>query len=115
MSNSAAKRVVPVGADNTKRDIVVSEMTVVQMRQLMMLSTWPGDDAAQEDLTHYQLDNYLFDDCRLCDLAFMANLSKEEISQLTGSELRKLRAKAKELNPDFFSALERMAAARSNS
>lgn len=115
MSDSAAKGVVSVGPEDNRRDIVVSELTVAQMRQVMMLNPWPGDDASQDELMHYQLDNFLFDGCRLSDLGVMANLKKEELSQLTGGELRKLLAKAKELNPDFFSALARMAAARSSS
>ena len=115
MSDSAAKDVVRVGPEENRRDIVVSELTVAQMRQVMMLNTWPGDEASQDELMHYQLDNFLFEGCRLSDLGLMANLKKEELSQLTGSELRKVLAKAKELNPDFFSALARMAAARSTS
>lgn len=115
MSDSAAKGVVSVGAEGSRRDIVVSELTVAQMRQVMMLNTWPGDDASQDDLMHYRLDNCLLDGCRLSDLGVMANLKKEEISQLTGGELRKVLAKAKELNPDFFGALARLAAAQSSS
>lgn len=115
MSDSAAKGVVSVGSEENRRDIVVSELTVAQMRQVMMLNTWPGEEACQDELMHYQLDNYLFDGCRLSDLGVMANLKKEEISQLTGSELRKVLAKAKELNPDFFGALVRMKAGQSSS
>ncbi len=115
MSDSAAKGVVSVGPQDNRRDIVVSELTVAQMRQVMLLNTWPGDDPSQEDLMHYQLDNFLFDGCRLSDLGVMANLKKEEISQLTGTELHKVLAKAKELNADFFGALVRMKAAQSTS
>ncbi len=115
MSDSAAHGVVQVGPEDRRRKIVVSELTVVQMRQVMLLNLWPGEDASPEELADYQLDNFLFTDCRLSDLALMAGLPREELDGCTGSELRKVLAKAKELNPDFFGALERMAAARSNS
>jgi hypothetical protein len=85
------------------------------MRQVILNNPWPGEEAAPEDLVHYQLDNYLFDDCRLCDLSVMACLNKETLDRLTGSDLRKILAKAKELNPDFFAAMGRMAAVRKSS
>lgn len=113
MSESAAKAVVPVGKGDTVRDVVVSELTVAQMRQVMLASPWPGDDADSEALAHYQLDVHLFEDCRLTDLSTLANLNREQLSGLTGSELRKILAKAKELNPDFFAALGRLAKAQS--
>lgn len=115
MSESAAKGVVTVGTAPRTRDIVVSELTVAQMRQVILQNPWPGADAKPEDLVDYQLDNFLFADCRLCDLSIIANLKKADLSKLTGSELRRIRAKAKELNPDFFDALGRMAQARSTS
>ncbi|UQY33820.1 hypothetical protein K8U54_19210 [Pseudomonas fulva] len=115
MSDSAAKGVVSVGSEDNRRDIVVSELTVAQMRQVIMHDSWPGTDATPEDLAHYQLDNLLLEGCRLSDLGVMANLTKADIGGLTGGELRKVLAKAKELNPDFFSALARAASARSSS
>ncbi|WP_313105043.1 hypothetical protein [Stutzerimonas nitrititolerans] len=113
MSESAAKGVVTVGKGDSIRDVVVSELTVAQMRQLMMANAWPGDDADADALAHYQLDVHLFEECRLTDLSVLANLSRERMSELTGTELRKIIAKAKELNPDFFAALGRLAKAQS--
>jgi len=112
MSESAAKGVVTIGKGDSARDVVVSELTVAQMRQLLMANPWPGDDADAEALAHYQLDVQLFEDCRLTDLSIMANLSREQLGELTGSELRKILGKAKELNPDFFAALGRLAKAQ---
>lgn len=113
MSDAAAKAVVSVGNGDSARDVVVSELTVAQMRQLMMASPWPGEGASHEELVHYQLDVQLFEDCRLTDLTVLASLSREQLSELTGSELRKIISKAKELNPDFFAALGRLAKAQS--
>lgn len=115
MSDASGKAVVTVGKGDAAFDVVVSELTVAQMRQVIMSNPWPGDGASEEDLVHYQLDNYLFEDCRLCDLSVMANLEKAKLSSLTGSELRKILAKAKELNPDFFAAVGRMRATRKTS
>lgn len=113
MSESAAKGVVTVGRGEAVRDVVVSELTVAQMRQVMMANPWPGDDADTSALAHYQIDVHLFEECRLTDLSIFANLSREQLSDLTGSDLRKILAKAKELNPDFFAALGRLAKAQS--
>lgn len=115
MSDASGKAVVTVGKGDSVFDVVVSELTVAQMRQVIMSNPWPGEGASEEDLAHYQLENYLFEDCRLCDLSVMANLDKASLSGLTGSELRKILAKAKELNPDFFAAVGRMHAARKTS
>lgn len=115
MSDSAAHGVVPVGPEDNRKKIVVSELTVAQMRQVMLQNLWPGDDATPEELTNYQLDNFLFEDCRLSDLSIIAGLERDDLDGLTGSELRKVLAKAKELNPDFFGALVRMAKVRSTS
>jgi len=113
MTESAIKSVVTVGKGDSARDVVVSELTVGQMRQVMMADPWPGDDTDAEALAHYQLDVQLFEECRLTDFSILANLNREQLSELTGTELRKILAKAKELNPDFFAALGRLAKAQS--
>ncbi|SDJ61378.1 hypothetical protein [Pseudomonas indica] len=112
MSDASGKAVVTVGKGDSAWDVVVSELTVAQMRQVMLNNPWPGEEASEEDLVHYQLDNFLFEDCRLCDLSVIAGLDKAKLSTLTGSDLRKILAKAKELNPDFFGALGRIQGAR---
>lgn len=113
MSDWAAKGVAMIGEGETKRDVIVSEITPAQMRQVMLASPWPGDDADAEALARYQVDVWLFEGCRLTDLAMFTSLSLAELEETPPSQLKKLLAKAKELNPDFFSALGRMAEAQS--
>lgn len=113
MHEWAAKGVATIGEGKNTRDVAVSEITPAQMRQLLMASPWPGDDAGPEALARYQVDVWLFDDCRLTDLALFTGLPVAELEEIPPSQLKKLRAKAKELNPDFFSALGRMAEAQS--
>lgn len=113
MSELAAKGVVTIGEGDTRRDVVVTEITPAQMRQVMLSTLWPGDDADAEALARYQVDVWLFEGCRLTDLAMFTSLSLVELEDLPPSQLKKLLAKAKELNPDFFSALGRMAEAQS--
>lgn len=104
MSDMAAKGVVTI----SDRDIVVSELTPAQMRQVMLANPWPGDDADEEAVARYHLDVWLFEDCRLTDLSIFTGLPLAELEAMPPTALRKILAKAKELNPDFFSALERM-------
>lgn len=113
MSDLAAKGVVTVGEGDASRDVVVSELTPLQMRQMLLASPWPGDEASEEDLARYRVDVWLFEECRLSDLAIYTGLKVAELEAMPPTQLRKLLAKAKELNPDFFSALGRMAEAQS--
>lgn len=113
MTDSAAKAVVTLREGEEKLEVVVRELTVAQMRQAMLQDPFPGAEASPEDNCYYQLDCTLFQDCRLCDLSLMTSLDKDAICGLTGGELRKILAKAKELNPDFFGALGRLARAKS--
>lgn len=113
MSEWAAKGVATIGEGKSARDVVVSEITPAQMRQLIMASSWPGDDAGPEALARYQVDVWLFEGCRLTDLAVFTGLPVAELEHIPPSQLKKLLAKAKELNPDFFSALGRMEEAQS--
>lgn len=113
MSEMAAKGVATIGEGDNKRDVVVSEITPAQMRQVILASPWPGDDADAEAIARYQVDVWLFADCRLTDLAVFTGLPVAELEKIPPSQLRKILAKAKELNPDFFSALGRMEEAQS--
>ncbi|MNR39359.1 hypothetical protein D3C85_1575660 [compost metagenome] len=115
MSDMAAKGVVTIGEGDSKRDIVVSELTPAQMRQVILANPWPGDEAEPESYAGYQLDSHLFEDCRLTDLAIFTGLKVSDFDNIPPSQLRKILAKAKELNPDFFGAMARMAAHRAKS
>lgn len=115
MSDMAAKGVVTIGEGESKRDIVVSELTPAKMRQVILANPWPGEDAEPEDCAGYQIDSHLFAECRLTDLAIFTGLKVSDFDDIPPSQLRKILAKAKELNPDFFGAMARMAEARQKS
>lgn len=115
MSDMSAKGVVTIGEGENKRDIVVSELTPAQMRQVILANPWPGEEGEPEAFAGYQIDSHLFADCRLTDLAIFTGLKVSDFDDVPPSQLRKVLAKAKELNPDFFGALARMAEARRKS
>lgn len=115
MSDMAAKGVVTIGEGESKCDIVVSELTPAKMRQVILENSWPGDDGEPEAYASYQIDSHLFADCRLTDLAIFTGLKVSDFDDIPPSQLRKILAKAKELNPDFFGAMARMAEARRKS
>ncbi|MBU1282706.1 MAG: hypothetical protein KJ989_12965 [Gammaproteobacteria bacterium] len=108
MSDLAARGVATIGAGETARDVVVYELTPAQMRQVLMNLNWPGEDADKEALARYQIDQALFEECSITDLALFSRLPVTELEELPPSQLKKLLEKAKELNPDFFSALARL-------
>ena len=108
MSDLAARGVATIGSGEVARDIVVYELTPAQMRQVLMNISWPGEGADVEALARYQIDQVLFEECSLTDLALFTRLPVAEIEALPASQLKKLLEKAKELNPDFFSALARL-------
>ncbi len=105
MSDLAAKAVVTIGEGKAARDIPVTELTPAGMRQMLLADPWPGADASAEQLARYQIDVSLFKECRLTDLAVFTGLPLREVEEIPPSQLRKLLDKAKDLNPDFFSAL----------
>lgn len=108
MSDLAARAVATIGAGETARDVVVYELTPAQMRQVLMNTSWPGDGADAEALARYQIDQMLFEECSITDLALFSRLPVAELEDLPPTQLKKLLEKAKELNPDFFSALARL-------
>ncbi|MGF6694755.1 hypothetical protein M2318_004844 [Metapseudomonas resinovorans] len=115
MSEMAAKGVVTIGEGEGRRDIVVSELTPAQMRQVILANPWPGETGEPEAYAGYQIDSHLFADCRLTDLAIFTGLKVSDFDDVPPSQLRKVLDKAKELNPDFFGAMARMAEARPKS
>lgn len=108
MSDLVARAIATIGSGDTARDVVVYEITPAQMRQVLLGAGWPGEGADAEALVRYQIDQMLFEECSLTDLALFSRLPVAELEGMPPSELRKLLEKAKELNPHFFSALARM-------
>lgn len=111
MSELGMNAVVQIG----DKKVVVSELTPAGARRLLMPRVLPKVEEGEEAFAAYRLDVWMFEECRISDLAVFTNLDAPELEQLPPSELRKLISKAKELNPDFFGALARMAAAQSTS
>lgn len=110
MSDMAARDVVTIGSGDNARDVIVYELTPVDYRAILMTDPWPGEGAPSEELYRAQVSSMLFEDCTLASLARFTRLAQSELEVLPAGALRKLRDKARELNPDFFSALDRMAA-----
>ncbi len=111
MSELAMSAVVNLG----EREVIVRELTPAGARRLLMANPLPAPDAGEEAFAAYRVDAWLFEECRISDLTVFTSLGQSELEALPPSQLRKLISKARELNPDFFSALERMAKARGNS
>lgn len=115
MSDLAASATVTIGQGRSARDILVYELTPKQMRELLLNNPWPGPEAGQDEIWRYQIDMKLFEDCSLSDLALITRLPLASVEDIPPTQLRKIIAKAKEINPDFFSALERLADPQSKS
>lgn len=78
----------------------VHELTVAEVRQWLEDISHEGEKG-QEDAIDV-IASSLFRECSLPDLARMCSLSRDQLEQLTQSDVRALIAAAKELNPDFF-------------
>jgi hypothetical protein len=113
MSDMAARDVVTIGAGENARDVIVYELTPVDYRSILMGTQWPADDAEPEEVARAQVSAMLFEDCSIASLGRFTRLPQAELEALPAGALRKLRDKARELNPDFFSALDRAAARQS--
>lgn len=82
--------------------VTVRELTVLQVRAWLAEIVEPA--AAELDL----LNEALFTDCAISDLKRMTSLTEEQINHMRPSELRKVIALCKELNPDFFGFMGRL-------
>lgn len=78
------------------RTVVCSELTVAQVRQLLM--------AESGDL----VDQLLLEHIRLGDLALITGLTGEEIGQMLPSDIDVLAEGCKEANPSFFRLLAKV-------
>lgn len=82
--------------------VTVRELTVLQVRAWLAEINKPTE--AEFDL----LNEALFTDCAISDLKRMTSLTEEQINHMRPSELRKVIALCKELNPDFFGFMGRL-------
>lgn len=115
MSDLIGKGIASIVEGGRQRDVVVYELSPVELRQILLNSAaWPGASATPEELARYQIDVTLMGDISLTDLAVFARLPVAELEAILPSQLDKIRSKARELNPFFFAALERMAPRQSN-
>lgn len=80
--------------------IIVREMTVQQVRAFLQ-SAAKGENV---DV----VDGLLLGDCELGTLKAMSSITAEQIDQLRPSQLQAVKAKCKELNPDFFAMLTKL-------
>lgn len=86
------------------KPVIVREMTVMQVRQWLADMQQLGD---QRDL----IGEALLGECALSDLQRMTTLTAAAIDALRPSQLREVLAVCKELNPDFFGLMRRLAMA----
>lgn len=110
MADLALKEIIDIGV----REVIVRELTPAGARKLLMANPLPSPDAGEEAFAAYRLDAWMFEECRISDLTVFTNLTQTDLEALPPSQIRKLISEAKRLNPDFFSALERMAKAQSS-
>lgn len=113
MSELAIKAVATIGKGDSARDVVVKELTPAMLRGLLSSASLSKQPSTDDEAARMQVDAWLFEDCRLSDLVAFTDLTLEQVEALPPSQLKVIKQKVKEINPDFFSALERMAKARS--
>jgi len=113
MTDLAASQPVKVGSGTAARDILVYELTPLEYRKILLGTASLADDADVESIARYQIDQALLADVSLSDLALFVRLPVAELEVLPAGALKKLLAKAKEMNPDFFDALARLASLQS--
>ena len=112
MSELAIKTVCTIGTGESTRDVVVKELTPAILRSVLLSSALNKPPTTDEDAARSQIDAWLLEDCRLSDLVAFTDLSLEQVEALPPSQLKIIKQKVKDINPDFFGALERMAKAR---
>lgn len=91
----------PATAQLPGLDVHIVELSVADVRA-WQLSKEAGDVV---DPVHW----IVFDDCSLSDLARMSDVTAEQLEAYGPTELAKVRAKAKAINPHFFKLREMLA------
>ncbi len=87
------------------RTVTIREVTLKDYR------TWLKDVIAQsrqEEIPLYSVDRDLFEDFALTDLPRFTDLSVDQLDEMHPSDLRKIIAAIKVVNPDFFEMRGRM-------
>lgn len=80
--------------------ISVREMTVGEVR------AWQQFAETEHEVD--ALSHMLMDGLRIPDLMWMSDLTQAQVERLRPSDIRKVEAVARELNPDFFTMLARI-------
>lgn len=86
------------------KEVTVRELSVNEVRNWMAET----ETAAERDDLIIGLDDVLFDDVRLSDLAVMSDQSVEDLREMFPSQLRAIADACREVNEHFFSAAERV-------
>jgi len=81
------------------REVAVKEITLQETREWMLKLEATADDP---------VGSLLFEEFSVRDLAMMTDLTDEAMGAMTHAELRKVFAKCKEMNPDFFAYRTRL-------
>lgn len=79
--------------------IVVRELTVNE------ILAWMGE---KQETQESAMEALLLKDMSLTDLTRMTDLSRERMGKFTPSQLRRVMEVCKELNPDFFQAIDNL-------
>lgn len=95
-----------------ERNIEVAGRTVtIREVTLKAYRAWLKDVIAQsrqEEIPLYSVDRDLFEDFALTDLSRFTDLTVDQLDEMRPSDLRKVIAAIKEVNPDFFEMRGRM-------
>lgn len=87
------------------RTVIIREVTLKDYR------AWLKDVIAQsrqDEVPLYSVDRDLFEDLALTDLPRFTDLTVDQLDEMHPSDLRKVIAAIKEVNPDFFEMRGRM-------
>ena len=113
MTDLAASQPVKVGLGTAARDILVYELTPLEYRKILLGTASLPEDADAESIARYEIDQRLLGEVSLSYLALFVRLPVAELEALPAGALKRLLAKAQELNPDFFGALMKLGSLQS--
>lgn len=88
--------------------LTVKELTVAEVRHWMMDMVEQEKAKENQDLVSLVLDQNLFEDIGLGDILRMTDLQREQLYDLTPSQLQTVVQKCKGLNGDFFGMRRRL-------
>ena len=88
-------------------NIVVLELTVRDQRQWLKQYFEQAAEAAKAKADYDVVSWKLFDEVRLYDIAFMTDLTMEDLEDMTPSNIQKVVDVCKKVNPHFFDMRKR--------